>query len=97
MIGSANRSCENTSGGVTTAATANEATIIYFLNLTSFSVVVTPALHKATTATGTSKATPKAMNICRTKDIYEFISGANEIVSGEKEDIKLNTMPNTTK
>ena len=96
MIGSANRSCENTSGGVTTAATANEATIIYFLNLTSFSVV-TPALHKATTATGTSKATPKAMNICRTKDIYEFISGANEIVSGENEDIKLNTMPNTTK
>ena len=63
MIGSANRSCENTSGGVTTAATANEATIIYFLKLTSFSLLAILALHKATTATGTSNARPKAINI----------------------------------
>ena len=44
----------------------------------------TPSLTRTTRATGTSKASPKAMNIVITKDRYASISGAGVILFGAK-------------
>ncbi len=56
-----------TSGGVTTAATTNAPTITKERISRSFSTEITPVITRTTTTIGTSKVTPKAMNMPRTK------------------------------
>ena len=56
-----------TSGGVTTAAMINAPTTTYPRASLSFSTVTMPMRTTRTTATGTSKVTPKARNMVMTK------------------------------
>ena len=96
MIGSASKSWDATSGGVNTAATAKAMTIRNFLNFFNFSKLVMRIALRINTMTGTSKVIPNAINIWRTKLMYESISGAKEIDSGENFEINWNRKSKTT-
>src|SRR5258706_15139142 len=88
---------DNTSGGVTTAATTKAPTITYGRASFSCWMVTTPMRTSTITTIGISNGTPKARNIVITKLKYASMSGAGVIDFGAKPWMKANTFWNTQK
>src|SRR4051812_22318022 len=95
--GNASISCDTTSGGVKMAPMTNAPTTTYGRISLSFATLITPILTSSTTATGTSKVMPNAMNIESTNERYLSMSVIHATPSGAIEAMNLNTTGKTKK